>query len=620
MLYLIATLLCVAAGPLFASLARRARATTIALDAFVLVVLGGLVLLHILPHAVEGAGLLALVAAAGAFTLASFAERGLHRHHHERGTDHDGHAGFAPRLIVGLALLGLFVHQLVDGVALAGADAAHDGGEAHEHGRVWAIAVLLHTLPKSIALWWIVAPLLGLRAATVMLVLMVVGTLAGFSIGEPLLETATPASIALFEALLAGTLMHVVMHADLPAPPAGTRQIEVRAASLVGLAAGIAAVAWIEGGHAHSHAGAGGDDALTTFVQLASESAPALLFAWFAVGLAQAFLPAKLGWLAQRGSTLTQALRGVLVGIPLPVCSCGVVPMYRDLVRRGASIAGGIAFLVATPELELAALLLTWQFFGGEFAAARLVAAAVLALVTALIVARVAPRSSSSAPSLATQDDRPHGLAARLRTVLSAGYRESVDETAPWIVVGLGLAALLTPLLDPTALAGLPSTVAVPLAALIGMPLYVCASGSTPLAAVLVLKGLSPGAALAFLLTGPATNLTTFGVLSRSFDRRTAIVFALVMFLGASGLGLLVDALLAPRGAATTSDAHEPASNLETVALWILGAIVLASVLRQGVRKFLGQLFDTPTLAELTTPLVPGDAAPSCCEHDGHDH
>ena len=71
MLYLIATLLCVAAGPLFASLARRARATTIALDAFVLVVLGGLVLLHILPHAVEGAGLLALVAAAGAFTLAS---------------------------------------------------------------------------------------------------------------------------------------------------------------------------------------------------------------------------------------------------------------------------------------------------------------------------------------------------------------------------------------------------------------------------------------------------------------------------------------------------------------------------------------------------------------------
>ncbi|MBI5849733.1 MAG: permease [Planctomycetes bacterium] len=623
MLYLIATLLCVAAGPLFASLARRARATTIALDAFVLVVLGGLVLLHILPHAVEGAGLLALIAAAGAFMLASFAERGLHRHHHERRTDHDGHAGFAPRLIVGLALLGLFVHQLVDGVALAGADAAHDAvhgvGEAHEHGRVWAIAVLLHTLPKSIALWWIVAPLLGLRAAIVMLALMVVGTLLGFSIGEPLLSTATPASIALFEALFAGTLMHVVMHADLPAPPAGTRQLEVRAASLVGLVAGIAAVAWIEGGHAHSHAGAGGDDAFATFVHLAGESAPALLFAWFAVGLAQAFLPAQLGWLAQRGSTFAQALRGVLVGIPLPVCSCGVVPMYRDLVRRGASIAGGIAFLVATPELELAALLLTWQFFGGEFAAARLVAAAALALLTALIVARVAPRAPASVPSLTTQDDRPHGLAARLRTVLRAGYRESVDETAPWIVVGLGLGALLTPLLDPQSLAGLPSTVAVPLAALIGMPLYVCASGSTPLAAVLVMKGLSPGAALAFLLTGPATNVTTFGVLSRSFDRRTAIVFAVVMFLGASGLGLLVDALLAPRGAVTASDAHDHASTIESIALWVLGAIVLASVLRQGVRRFLGQLFDTPTLAELTASPAASSSPAACCPHD-HEH
>lgn len=628
MTYLIATLLAVAAGPPLAGLARRLRATTIALDAFVLVVLGGLVLLHILPHAVEGAGIWSFAAAGAAFLLAGFAERGLHLHHHQHHHAQGG-AGLTPKLIVLLALLGLFVHQLVDGVALAVADAEHDaahaGGEVHEHGQVWALAVLLHSLPKSIALWWIVAPLLGLRSALTMLVLMLVGTLLGYAVGEPLLAAASPMSISLFEALLAGTLMHVVMHADLPLPPRGTSPLEQRAASLVGLAGGIAAVAWIEGGHAHSHAHGADGDPLEVFVHLAMESAPALLFAWFAIGMAQAFLPDQIAWLGRRGSSLSQALRGVLVGIPLPVCSCGVVPMYRDLVARGASVAGGIAFLVATPELEIAALLLTWQLLGGEFAAVRLIAAAVLALGAALFVARIAPRREPSTQGLGAAASKPTGLGPRLRFALRAGFRESVDETAPWIVVGLGLAALLTPWLDPGALAGLPSVVAVPLAALIGMPLYVCASGSTPLAAVLIAKGLSPGAALAFLLTGPATNVTTFGVLSRLHDRRTAIAFAAAMFVGATGLGLLVDHWIERPAAATpAAEAHEHGAWFENLLLVALGLVVLASVLRQGVRRFLGQLFDTPPLAALTA----GDG--TCCAHDpagpgdahahAHDH
>jgi hypothetical protein len=172
----------------------------------------------------------------------------------------------------------------------------------------------------------------------------------------------------------------------------------------------------------------------------------------------------------------------------------------------------------------------------------------------------------------------------------------------------------------------LPSLAAVPLAALIGMPVYVCASGSTPLAAVLVAHGLSPGAAIAFLLTGPATNVTTFGVLARLHGGATARTFAVTMFGGATAAGLAVDAILSGSFAAPAAGhVHHALSTLELLAVGVLGLVILASILRQGVRRFLGQLFDTPTLAELTAPHDDHAGKPNCCSQpsppaSGHAH
>src|SRR5262249_52536105 len=127
-------------------------------------------------------------------------------------------------------------------------------------------------------------------------------------------------------------------------------------------------------------------------------------------------------------------------------------------------------------------------------------------------------------------------IAARLAGGLRYGFGDMVDSTAPWILVGLGLAALLGPWLSAGGVEGVPRALEVPLFALIGMPLYVCASGSTPLAAVLIAKGVSPGAAIAFLLTGPATNVTTFGVLARLHSKKTAALFALTTALVTTAL------------------------------------------------------------------------------------
>ena len=100
------------------------------------------------------------------------------------------------------------------------------------------------------------------------------------------------------------------------------------------------------------------------------------------------------------------------------------------------------------------------------------------------------------------------------------GFVDVLDETGPWIVFGLAVAALMATELDPDGLASLPNSIQLPLFALIGLPVYVCASGATPLVAVLIALGVSPGAALVFLLTGPAMNVTTFGVLTKLHGRR----------------------------------------------------------------------------------------------------
>jgi uncharacterized membrane protein YraQ (UPF0718 family) len=183
-----------------------------------------------------------------------------------------------------------------------------------------------------------------------------------------------------------------------------------------------------------------------------------------------------------------------------------------------------------------------------------------------------------------------------LRTRLAEGLRyglvELVDHTLPWVVFGLLLAAFVEPLLDHAVLAGLPSALQVPLAALVGLPLYVCASGATPLAAVAVHKGLSAGAALTFLLAGPATNVTTFGVLASLHGRALAVRFGLTLTLLAAMVGWSVDLFgLEVPEVGHPGDAHRHGGAAHELVAFV-GVLVVAgaSVWRQGARGAVDQV------------------------------
>lgn len=619
---LILSIVTLAIGPVLVSMARGRRPAMVAVDSFVLVVIGGLVLTHILPEALRAAGAWALLAAIVGFVAPSVAEKVLH---HDRGG--------VRRTAAVLALVGLFVHAAVDGMGLKGHFAFDPSGERLEYHQAGAgpltWAILLHRIPVGIAIWWIVPRTLGRVMATVAMGVVVLGTVVGWGLG-PEWVTGQPGADAsddrtwswvaagVFQSLLGGSLLHVLMHAHVPPPTkAGHPTRALQWPSLIGAVLAMASVAAIL--THHEHGGTGGARPGSVFVGLALTSAPPLVLAFLAVGLANAFLPSDWTDRLRRGRPATQALKGVLIGLPLPVCSCGVVPLYRELVQKGAAVAAAMAFLIATPELEIAAVFLTWELMGPDVAVARVAMAAVLALAVALLVARwappMAPASGDSCchggdPDREDLDEEPPPQPSRWRTILWTGFGDGVDNTGAWILIGLGISAYLVPYVDPVWLARLPAGIDVPAAALLGLPLYVCASGSTPLAAVMVAQGLSPGAALAFLITGPATNATTFGLLRSLHGSRTAFIFSLAMLLGATAAGLLTNLALPDSGDVMPHLHDHGGSVLEWACLAILVLALIGALLRNGVRVFVEQILGVPG----------GGHSHDHGDHDDHGH
>jgi hypothetical protein len=279
--------------------------------------------------------------------------------------------------------------------------------------------------------------------------------------------------------------------------------------------------------------------------------------------------------------------------------------LYHSLVKRGAPSAAAAAFLVATPELGVDAVLVTIPLLGGELAAARVLAAAVVALAVGYAIGRLTPgRPRAPAPEEIARDSEP--LGKRLRRGLTSGFTQVVDETVPWIVVGIVLAALLAPHLDLSAIGALPYQLDVLLFALLGLPIYVCATGATPLVAVLVAAGASPGAGMAFLLAGPATNIVTYGTLAKLHGPRIALLFGAMVAAGAVAAGVVTNLALEGSIAQTFAGDHAHQSVFRVACLAAVGLLVTSSWLRMGPRNFVRQL-----------GTLGGGAAHS---HGDHDH
>jgi len=305
------------------------------------------------------------------------------------------------------------------------------------------------------------------------------------------------------------------------------------------------------------------------------ETGPFLVFGLFLAGLLHVFVPARLVLRALGKKGFKGAVLGAVIGTPLPLCSCSVIPTAFALRRQGASLSSTVSFTIATPETDIDALMITMALLPLSFLGVRPLAAFILAIAVAMIVERFSTtpseelkqelRKFSALPEanlagaegsrraaeicqicgLMTEAEHRHGLLARGRAALKYAFGTFFNDIATWIVLGLALAAVIQISLPSqtfnTGWWAAHPNFQVLLAVVFGIPLYSCATATTPLAAVLLAKGMNPGAALALLLAGPATNVGNVFAFHREFGRRITFVYYAALLLLCWGMGVALN-------------------------------------------------------------------------------
>lgn len=289
------------------------------------------------------------------------------------------------------------------------------------------------------------------------------------------------------------------------------------------------------------------------FVYLFLEMAPYLLLGFLIAGILHAFVPQDLyrKWLS--GNDFKSVLLSLLFGIPLPLCSCGVIPTAVSMRKEGASAGATTGFLISTPQTGVDSIAATYSVMGLPFAVLRPLVALVTGLFGGIASNIVAKGETDEVKDVEDdsccccgEESEDKSFIGRCKSAFDYAFTEMLEDIGKWLIVGLVLAGLVTVFVpDGFFTRFLDNPFLSMLAVLvIAVPMYVCATGSIPIAAALMLKGLSPGAALVFLMAGPATNIASMMVLGKTLGRRHLLVYLTSIILGAISFGLAVDLLL----------------------------------------------------------------------------
>jgi uncharacterized membrane protein YraQ (UPF0718 family)/copper chaperone CopZ len=311
------------------------------------------------------------------------------------------------------------------------------------------------------------------------------------------------------------------------------------------------------------------------FWSVLGEMSPYLLLGFAAAGVLSVFISPRTverhlggeGWLA--------SLKASAFGVPLPLCSCGVIPVSASLRRHGAGKGPTTAFLISTPQTGVDSILVTYSLLGGVFAVFRPLVALVSGLIGGALVSWVTRRDARNGEETCCGHGQGHaenhahdetcsaddqdcdgedhgdheagGFFSRVMHAAKYGFFDLPQDIGKALLVGLVISAAITTFVPEDFFAPFlgGGILAMLVMMAVGIPMYVCATASVPVAASLIARGVSPGAALVFLMTGPATNAATIATIWRVMGRKTALVYVLTVAVCALLAGLGLDAFYA---------------------------------------------------------------------------
>jgi len=363
---------------------------------------------------------------------------------------------------------------------------------------------------------------------------------------------------------------------------------------------------------------------LQSSFELLLDMAPYLILGFFIAGILNEFVSAEKIAKHLGRSNLGSVVKAAIFGIPLPLCSCGVIPPTVALRKAGASRGSVLSFLIATPTSGVDSIAATYSLLGPFFAVYRVVASFVTAIFSG-----TAANLLDHSPESVSEDQRSRSLVSsetnllgRIKHVFYYAFIELISEIGKWLVIGILIGGIITYLLPENFFSETlsPGVLTILLMIVISVPIYVCATGSIPIAAALMIKGLNPGAAFVFLLAGPATNSVTITVISKFLGKKSIFIYLITLIVSSVGLGILLDLIWGRFGLGVHwQHLHEH----ELLPMWLqisttvllLGLLFLPPLVRL-LKKIGSKTNQTTIEGEMQTTLkVPNMTCNNCVAH-----
>lgn len=285
----------------------------------------------------------------------------------------------------------------------------------------------------------------------------------------------------------------------------------------------------------------------TELIFILTEMAPYLMLGFIFAGVLHLLFPKKRVRKYMGQNSFKSIFNAALLGVPLPLCSCGVIPTGISFYKHGASKASTVSFLISTPQTGIDSIFVTYSMLGLPMAIIRPIVAFITGLFGGMVTKKIDPeKKESTIEANEKEEEIPDGLFPKIREMFRYSFIDFLQDISNWLIIGLIIAALISVIVPDDFFAGkIPNDFLGMLAILIiSIPVYICATASVPVAAVLMLKGLSPGAAFVLLMAGPATNAATITMIGKVLGKKSLIGYLGAIITGALFAGLMIDYLL----------------------------------------------------------------------------
>lgn len=288
------------------------------------------------------------------------------------------------------------------------------------------------------------------------------------------------------------------------------------------------------------------NETMNEVFELINEMSPYLLLGFLLAGVMHAFVPNRVYGKYLGCRSFRSVAYAALIGVPLPLCSCGVIPTAMSLRREGASKGATVSFMISTPQTGVDSMIATYSLMGLPFALLRPIVAFATAVFGGQMVNLFDCGDDDEPLATKRVEEEKLTFGQKFVSALKYAFVEMMQDIGKWLVVGLVVAGLITVFVPEEFFASFAdnSLLSMLVVLAIAVPMYICATGSIPIAVALMLKGLSPGAALVLLMAGPAANAASILVVNKVLGRRTLMVYLASIVGGAMAFGLMVDYLL----------------------------------------------------------------------------